>query len=50
MAAAAFAGLVPVAAWRFAAVDRRAGLLLIPWMLGSAFAFLIDLSVTLLNR
>ncbi len=48
-AAAALAGLVPVAAWRFAAVDRRAGLLLIPWALAAGFAFLLDLSIALRN-
>ena len=48
-AAAALAGLVPVTGWRFAAVDRRAGLLLIPWALAAAFAFLLDLSIALRN-
>ena len=36
-------------AWHFAIVDRRAGLLLGPWVLATAFAFLLDLSIALRN-
>ena len=36
-------------AWRFAAVDRRAGLLLVPWVLAAGFAFLLDLSIAQRN-
>ncbi len=52
-AALAAAGLLAVvatsAAWRFATVDRRAGLLLAPWVFGAGFVFLVDLSIALRN-
>lgn len=50
LAAAAALALVSVlAAWRFAVVDRRAGLLLVPWTLATGFAVLLDLSIALRN-
>ena len=36
-------------AWRCAQVDRRAGLLLVPWVLAAIFALLLDLSIALRN-
>jgi translocator protein len=48
-AAAALAVAVALAAWRFASVDRRAGLMLLPWLLAAGFAFLLDLSIALRN-
>ncbi len=48
-AAAALTVAAIVTTWRFAIVDRRAGLILIPWNLATAFAFLLDLSIALRN-
>ena len=48
-AAAALALASVLAAWRFATVDRRAGLLLVPWTLATGFAALLDLSIALRN-
>ena len=48
-AAALLAITVALTAWRFATVDRRAGLMLIPWMLAAGFTFLLDLSIALRN-
>ena len=48
-AAAALAVVAAYAAWRFAVVDRRAGLLLTPWVAATGFAFLLDLSIALRN-
>lgn len=47
--AGALASMVVVSAWRFAVVDRRAGMLLAPWVSASVFAFLLDLSIALRN-
>ena len=47
--AGALAVVATSAAWHFAVVDRRAGILLIPWTVASAFAFLLVLSITLRN-
>lgn len=48
-AAAALAVVAASAAWHFSLVDRRAGLLLAPWVAATAFAFLLDLSIALRN-
>ena len=48
-AAAILAATSAVAAWRFAIVDRRAGLMLAPWVMATGFAFLLDLSIALRN-
>lgn len=48
-AAGALAVVAAAAAWHFAAVDRRAGWLLLPWVLAATFAFLLDLSIALRN-
>ena len=47
--AAALASTAILSAWRFAVIDRRAGLLLLPWVLATGFAFLLDLSIALRN-
>lgn len=47
--AAALAICVALTAWRFAIVDRRAGLMLLPWVLAAFFTFLLDLSIALRN-
>ena len=47
--AAALAVVAAGAAWRFAVVDCRAGLLLAPWVLATGFTFLLDLSIALRN-
>ena len=47
--AAALAAVAGLTAWRFTVVDRRAGLLLIPWSLSATFVFLLDLSIALRN-
>ncbi len=47
--AAALAVAVTLAAWRFATVDRRAGLLLVPWTLAASFTALVDLSIAVRN-
>ena len=46
---AALALAAILAAWRCAQVDRRAGLLLVPWVLATIFALLVDLSIALRN-
>ena len=48
-AAAALAVVAASSAWHFARVDRRAGVLLVPWVLATGFAFLLDLSIALRN-
>ena len=48
-ASAALALAAILAAWRCAQVDRRAGLLLVPWVLATIFALLVDLSIALRN-
>lgn len=48
-AAAALAVAALSTAWRFSIVDRRSGLILIPWTLAAAFVFLLDLSIALRN-
>ena len=48
-AAGALAVMAVSAAWHAANVDRRAGLLLVPWVAASGFAFLLDLSIALRN-
>ncbi len=48
-AAGALAVVATSAAWRFAIVDRRAGVLLTPWVFGTGFTFLVDLSIALRN-
>ena len=48
-AAGALTVMAASAAWHFATVDRRAGLLLIPWVSATAFAFLLDLSIAIRN-
>ena len=52
LALAVAGGLVIAAAWaalRCAAVDRRAGLLFLPFTLAAIFVFLLDLSIALRN-
>ncbi len=49
VAAAALALAAALTVWRVAIVDRRAGLILVPWMLATGFVFLIDLSIALRN-
>ena len=48
-AAGALAVVATSSAWRFAIVDRRAGWLLAPWVFGTGFAFMVDLSIALRN-
>ena len=48
-AAGALAVMAVSAAWHSASVDRRAGLLLLPWVAAAGFAFLLDLSIALRN-
>jgi benzodiazapine receptor len=48
-AAGALAVVAASAAWHFAIVDRRAGLLLVPWILATSFVFVFDLSIALRN-
>ena len=47
--AAALTAVAASATWQFSVVDRRAGLLLVPWVLATGFAFLLDLSIALRN-
>lgn len=47
--AAALAVATMVTAWRFAVVDRRAGMLLLPWVVAAIFIFLVDLSIAQRN-
>lgn len=49
VAAAALTVGAAATAWRAAVVDRRAGLLLVPWVLAAGFAFLLDLSIAQRN-
>ncbi len=48
-AAGALAVMVASAAWHAFGVDRRAGLLLLPWVAAAGVAFLLDLSIALRN-
>lgn len=47
--AAVLTAIAAAAAWTSSIVDRRAGLLLVPWVLAALFAFLLDLSIALRN-
>lgn len=49
VAAALLAIAAAASSWTFAAVDRRAGLLLLPWLAGALFLVIFDLSITLKN-
>ena len=48
-ASAALAVAAGYSTWLFAIVDRRAGLLLSPWIFAAGFAVLLDLSIALRN-
>ncbi len=49
LSAAVMIGMAGATAWRFAAVDRRAGLLMLPVLLATVFAATIELSISVKN-